>query len=128
MHVVVVRIRQHRCELVQVVLVFVNIVAQHRQNRSVVALHLPICLEVVCGRKDIGNPKRFTYCLEELSSELLLVVGDDALRGSIRKDPVLNEGDDDVVSGDLPKRYDPREFREAISDHDEEYVTSLRLC
>ena len=81
MHVVVVRVRQHRCELVPVVLVFFNIVAQHRQNRYVVALHLPIRLGVVCRRKDIGNSKQFAYCLEELSSELLSIVRDDALRG-----------------------------------------------
>ena len=128
MHVVIVCVRQHGCELVLVVLVFVNIVTRHRQDRPIVALHLPICLGVVCRRKDIRDSKQLAYCLEELGSQLIFVAGDDALLGSIRTDPVLNECNCDVVSGDIPQRYDPCEFRKAVLYHEKEYVASLRLC
>ena len=108
---VVVRVRQHGCEPVPVVLVFVNVIAQHRQDRPVVALRLLIRLGVVYLRKDIRHSKQLARCLEELSSELLSVIRYDALWGSIRKGPVLNEGYGNVVSGDPTQRYDARKFR-----------------
>ena len=118
MYMVVVSIRQHGCELVPVFLVFVNVIAQHRQDLPVVALHLPIRLGVVCRRKDIRYSKQLAHCLEELSSELLTFLRYDALRGSIRKDPVLNEGYDNVISCDLTQQYDARKFRESVGDHE----------
>ena len=113
---VVVSLRQHGCELVPVVLVFVNVIAQHRQDRPVVALHLPIRLGVVCHRKNIRYSKQLPHCLEEISSELLSVIRYDALRGSIRKDLVFIEGYGNVVSGYLTQRYDAHKFRESVGD------------
>ena len=82
---VVVSVRQHGCELVPVFLVLVNVIAQHRQDLPVVALHLPIRLGVVCRRKDIRYSKQLAHCLEELSSELLSVIRDDALRAHTKR-------------------------------------------
>ena len=71
---------------------------------------------MVCRHKDILYSKRLAHWLEELSSELLSVIRYDALWGSIRKDPVLNEGYGNVISGDLTQRYDARKFRESVCD------------
>lgn len=73
--------------------------SEARDHGCVVSFRLAIPLRVIRSDRDTFNPKDYKYVTKELCYELGTVVGQNRIRGTIGKDPVVQERGSDEVCG-----------------------------
>lgn len=61
--------------MVLVILVFIDIFADHCGYGAVIPLDLTIRLRLVCGNERVRSSEELLYCLEELGAKLFAVIG-----------------------------------------------------
>ena len=97
----VLRVRECRRISVPVVLVFVDVVSYHCEDRSIVTLTLTVRLWVVRGGEDVRESENRTNGLEDFRGELLTVIRYQRLRWGVFKDPCFDERNCNRISINL---------------------------